>query len=338
MKVIISKHVHSSNASWSSNDKTFRILTTIKAIGFTPEEGHFFENMKRKLSLLNGETVFDVYGDDKLMFVRLKANKQFQKGGIFSNGYSDTKEFKELIKSYENKGWGELYTNNCKELFDYNERSKRREEKIQKERGIVNWKYYEERTTADYQGGFSDDVFNSELLLNYIGDGRFVHGWIGDSETRRAEHDKTIEEGLRKRGLSPEQMYNWISSSDGRHFAESLCDFEILEEQIEEIEKNLNRIYNCCLIYGSPEHEGTYDSTLDIRERYEELGILLPEDNTAEYKAGSHFKMFAAALICDKASKGKAISKEEHEFMKEIKDNIEQQNFINEVKDVLKKK
>ena len=132
-------------------------------------------------------------------------------------------------------------------------------------------------------------------------------------------------------------MYNWISSGDGRHFAESLSEFNLLREQIEEINKNLNRIYNLCLIYDSKEHKGTMKSTHEIRERYEDLGILLPEEE-CEYKAGAHLQMFAALLIADKAQSGKELSELEKKVLNDMKEKIEQQNVLTEATKIIKTK
>ena len=122
---------------------------------------------------------------------------------------------------------------------------------------------------------FSDSVFNCKELKEYVSSG-CPFGWIGHS-VRKAELDKEIEEGLRLRGLSSSKMYNWISSSDGRHFGDSL-DGLSSQEQIKEIHKNLNRMFNMCLIYGDENHTGLLSSSNKIREEMKQKGWLLNEN------------------------------------------------------------
>ena len=77
--------------------------------------------------------------------------------------------------------------------------------------------------------------FDSTKELKEYVSSNCVFGWIGHS-VRKVELDKIIEDGLRLRGLSSSKMYNWISSSDGRHFGDSLSGLT-LQEQIKEINK-----------------------------------------------------------------------------------------------------
>lgn len=339
MKVLFSKHIHSSGASFSSNDAWVRFLTEDSKLDFSPEEG---ENINSsEFPFLNGK-VSEINADDEFMIVYLEADKTFQNRffrdpskRIFGDGYENTQEFKDLVQNYVDAGWDDDLKN-IPERDAFWKRQEQRDALKAKEAGIVLWMPYDDYTFESFQGGFSPEVINVKPLKDYIGDGKGVFGWIGNSCTRRAEHDKVIEAGLKKRGLSPKQMYNWISSSDGRHFAESLSSFNFLEEQLEEIEKNLNRIYNLCLIYGCPEHGGTYDSTEEIRERYENLGLLLPEEK-AEYSAGGHFKFLASFLVADKKMRGEELSEQEEELIEEMRDNLQQQKLLEEVTNLTKK-
>lgn len=271
--IVITKHIHSCCASFSGGDVWVSIVTNLKEIDFKIEEDKIIKS--KKFPALNGERVKYVEGDSIFCGVSIESDKTFYKStpmGLHS--FNDTPEFKELIQSYVDKGFSA--ERDIPEQKAYWER-KREIEKIQsKKKGIVLWMGYEayQGHPEYFQGGFSNDVFNSEKLKNYIGNAQSVHGWMGHSGGRTEYGDKLIEAGLRKRGISPSKMYNWISSSSGRHFGDSLEDCT-KKEQKEKIESSLNYMYNCCILYGTPTHEGTLSSTVNIDEVFSKFNVLL---------------------------------------------------------------
>ena len=179
---------------------------------------------------------------------------------------------------------------NIPEQIAYWEREEEADSIKRKKQGYVLWQRYEDLKKAPksvYQGGFSDQLFNNDHLQQYLSGGA-VFGYIGNF-SRKAYLDEAIETGLIKRNLSIEKIVNWLTSTDGRHFADHLGDLE-KEEQLQVVESDLNRIFNIALIYSSPFHKGTFESTEEIRKDYLEQGILLPEDNTS-YDPEDHLKM-----------------------------------------------
>lgn len=302
--IIISKAIRSSGATFSSNDELLKVLTTSKDLDFKPVIGECIYS--KKFPMLNGERVKEIAGDKLFGAIYLDSDETFQRKsredrrGIFSDGYEKTPEFKELVDSYIKKGWKIIKDIPAQNA--YWDREEKKQEIKDKKNGLVLWMRYEDRKGHPeyYQGGFSDEVFNSPSLKEYVKSGCF--GWIGNSSARRPEHDKLIEKGLRKRGLSAEAMYNWISSSDGRHFAESLQGLS-LAKQLQKIKKYLNSMFNICLIYGSSDHQGTYESTLKIKSDYQNQGILLPE-NESDYDPNGYLKMLSLMFVADAKAKG----------------------------------
>jgi hypothetical protein len=312
--VVFYKHIHSTFAGASSNDVWAKIITNEGELDFSlPKVNETIKSAK--FPMLNGLTVQETGGDQWFKTFYFNADKTFyNKGlysgrGIFSNGFHDTVEFKDLIQSYKEKGW-ETEREEIPGYDAYRKREDAAYARRQKKRGIVLWKKYDELKPEDYQGGFSDELFNTPGIKNYVSRGG-VFGWIGDSGTRRAEHDKAIEKGLKERGLSYEAMSKWITSSDGRHFADSLNGK--LKEELEKIDKYLNTIFNNCLIYGCEKHGGTLKSSIEIREDYEAQGILLPENETS-YDPNFHFALLGSLFIKDKELKGERLSVNEKMF------------------------
>lgn len=75
---------------------------------------------------------------------------------------------------------------------------------------------------ADYQGGFSDEVFNHPELYGYLSHGG-CHGFIGHS-VRKPKLDAYLESQFLK--LNPDKglFAMWLTSTGGRHFGDSLED------------------------------------------------------------------------------------------------------------------
>jgi hypothetical protein len=295
-KVIISKRIHSSFASMSSNDENMQLALPESEIDFNVKEGIDITSVKH--SFLNGEKIKQVEEDDNFLGIYLEADKTFYNKGLrskrsFSANFHDTPEFKELVNMHLDAGWSLEIPEEYKQARKNKWKNDRIEQsKKAKKEGYVLWMDYEDYKPEFFQGGFSDELFNTEKLKNYIGDGKGVFGWIG-STCRKTEHDKVIEKGLRERHLSLDKIACWLTSTDGRHFSEHLTWKDTLKEEKKEIKKNLNRIFNLALIYSSDRHEGNLKSTNEIRADYEKEGILLPEDG-GSYDENAHFKLMAA--------------------------------------------
>jgi hypothetical protein len=301
--VVISKHIHCGFASFQTGDEFLVIVTDSKELDFKPVIGQTIQS--KKFPALNGEKVSELCGDKKYVGIYLEADKHFYektlderrrtgKGLGLIDNYAKTPEFKERVQSYLDKGFKK--DRDIPEQKAYWEREKLIEQKSQKKKGVVLWMDYEEyKANPDlYQGGFSDEVFRSKELYNYVKGGAF--GWIGHSGARTAAHDKQIEKGLRKRGISPSRMHNWISSGDGRHFGDSLEGYT-KKEQAKKIEARLNEMYNLCIIYSTPSHGGMLTDSNRVREELEKYGILLPYNQ--KYNHRKHLKaLLKAKEIC----------------------------------------
>jgi len=278
--VVISKQIHSCFATVSSGDKFLKIVTNSKDVDFIMENGKIITSTK--FPGLNGKKISDIYQDDKYIGIYVKSDETFCNVNKVSEYYANTPEFKNLIQSYIDKGFND--GSDVPAQIAFWDREKEKEKKRLKKQGVVLWMGFDEYKEHPefFKGGFSDDVMNSKELKAYISKGS-AYGWIGNSSVRTATHDKQIEEGLRKRGISPSKMYNWISSSDGRHFADSLEGLT-KQEQKKAIENYLNNMYNKCIVFGNPTHKGNLKSINEITEYFGQLGVLLPTNEKYNHK------------------------------------------------------
>jgi hypothetical protein len=270
--VVISQHIHATSSSWSSSDVYVQIVTTSKEVDFTVEKG--LDITSKNFPMLNGKIMNYIGQDNKFIGIHLSSDKTFKNGRLSDNSHEKTPEFKALVQSYIDKGFKII--DEIPEQKAYYERERIKETKRLKKSGVVLWMGYEayQNHPECFQGGFSSEVFNSKQLKDYIGAARSVHGWIGHCQGRTKYGDKLIEAGLRKRGISPSKMFNWISSSSGRHFGDSLEDCTKAEQK-EKIEEALNSMYNSCIVYGAPTHQGTSKSYVNISSLCNEIGVLL---------------------------------------------------------------
>lgn len=276
---VISKQIHSSCSTFSSNDEFLKITGSEKDIDFPVVIGEVI--ISKNFQMLFNEKISEISGDKKIIIIHLEEDKTFynkalKSGRPFLESYEKTDEFKDLVKSYTDKGWSLESSTHLNEFY---ERKEQRACMRRKKAGYVLWKKYDEREAADFQGGFSDEVFNE--LKDYIRDGKGVFGYIGHS-CRKNVFDEAIESELKERGLSPKAIRNWVSSTDGRHFGDSL-EGRSSKSAINKIKKYANNMFNLALIYGSEQHQGTAGSTINIREQYEKEGILLPEGETTHF-------------------------------------------------------
>jgi hypothetical protein len=80
--------------------------------------------------------------------------------------------------------------------------------------------------SKNYQGGFSDEVAQSYRFKDYVegyaelsrktGTRYRPGGYIGDPD-RTPERDRMLEGYLRRRGLGPNGVADWLASTHGRH-------------------------------------------------------------------------------------------------------------------------
>ena len=311
--VIISKHIHSGYASFQTGDEFVKIKTNLKELGFEPVLNERFYS--KKFPFLDGQLIEELDSDSKCIAIYLESDKTFyyrvQSFRLGSGSHSNTPEFKDLVQLYIDKGFQKKP---IPEYEEFRQREKIRNQKKAKKAGIVLWMDYEvyKQNPGLYQGGFSDDVFNTTKLQQYVKGGAF--GWIGNSD-RTIQADKLIEKGLRERGISPSRMYNWISSSSGRHFGDSLGGYT-KKEQAEKIKKALNNMYDCCIIYGFKSHGGMLSDTIDINKALNEFNVLL--DNNEKYNSKNHIKNLL------KAKKTLMNKSELNDFEKELLEVIDE--------------
>lgn len=298
--VVFTKHIHSTFSSFSSNDVFLKIVAKMSELDFTPNLNTTIQS--KKFPALNGETIEEITGDSKFAGVYVSDEKTFYNKALhernhFGN-FHKTPEFNALVQKYKDKGFAKI--DYIEEQEKYRERERQKQSNLLKKCGVVLYMDYEEysKNPPLYQGGFSDAVFRSPKLYQYVSKGG-VYGWIGNSSVRTSEHDIQIETGLRKRGISSSEMYNWISSSNGRHFAESL-DGYTKKEQKAKINASLNNMYNCCIIYGCPSHEGLFKDTVDIEEKLKKINLLLPANETF-YKEVHTINIIASKKMLEKS-------------------------------------
>lgn len=315
--IVITKQIHSCFASSSTSDEFLVIVTDTKEIDFEIKKDSVI--ISKKFPGLNGEKISDeIYGDSKYVGFYLEEDKTFYNKGLHSNKifgrdaeFHNTPEFLALVKSYYDKGFKKDRDIPAQKAFW--EREKIKSQKEARKQKLVLWMDFETLNANPelYKGGFSAEVFNTPKLKEYVSKG-FAHGWIGHSSGRTVANDRQIEAGLRKRGIPSHKMYNWISSSDGRHFGDSLEGCSKKEQKIS-IENYLNGMYNVCLIYGAPFHEGTGTSTHKIGVLFGEFGILLPI--SGKYNSKEHLKKL---IVAKQKLAGKETLTLEEEYIEEI--------------------
>jgi hypothetical protein len=279
--ILFAKHIHSTFSSWSSNDEWAAIFIADRSeLDFKLEPNSSI--VSKKFPALNEIYIERIEGDAQFNIVYIPSEKRFYERALNEHkhffNWHKTEEWAKMLDEYRNAGWivGDL--DQYQELTDFNEREEEKRIEQHFNSGVVlNLQHAEYDGHPElYQGGFSDGVFNGKRLKDYVRDGGCVHGWIGHRLGRKAWHDTLIEEGLRARGISDEGMYSWISSSNGRHFADSLEGYSD-DEQRKKIEESLNSMFNCCILFNFPQHAGTLESTNQIRSEVETWGVLIED-------------------------------------------------------------
>ena len=209
MRYFLSKQVHSTAASCSSSD------VILKREIFKGEKKPDYK--EKVVSKDFGFTIYYVEED-----------KTFYTGDIFQD-FSKTNEFKDLIAKYVSEGWLTTipWLESTQREYWRAENEKTKQKRIKEGYVIPEWSI--DIPVKDYQGGFSDAVFNQKFLQDYL-KGRCCHGYIGHS-VRKSNLDAYIETKfiatarplcIREHKEPESLLAVWLTSTDGRHFGDSL--------------------------------------------------------------------------------------------------------------------
>lgn len=132
----------------------------------------------------------------------------------------------------------------------------------------------------DYIGGFDLEIIFIEQLISYVERG-LVFGYIGHN-SRKVWVDKLMAKHCLKT-IKADDFACWLTSTDGRHFADLIelyVDNEDRETVEETILEYLPSIHDKAIIYNSPEHRGNLASSLEVFEKYKEMGMMMQETYT----------------------------------------------------------
>jgi len=295
-KLIFSYTIAVTNSSISSNDANFVDIIDSRDIDFDLEKsisnGVIFS---AKFPHIENHKIENVDWWGNYIYIYFERNKHLVREfcvGFFGD-IAKEPLFIQEVKHQLSLGWKQKIA----EIDEINNQRWLEEERIStaklESEGRVLWfdaiwidkELRKQFSQKDYQGGFSDELF--EVLKSYVGEGH-CYGYVGHIG-RTIQSDVAIEEELKKLGLTHLQMSYWITSSDGRHFMDYI-ESNSAEFQVEFIKTNINRIYNRCLIYGHKAHKGTKFSTDEIELELKALGKLLPEKEI-EYDEGLNAMM-----------------------------------------------
>lgn len=97
----------------------------------------------------------------------------------------------------------------------------------------------------DLQGGFSDELYYSDIIQDYIRGKVTIYGWLGH-EFRRDRLDKYIERKAEELGYNQEEIAEWLISKSARKFADDVChmDLESVKDYFLEWECKYSLIIN----------------------------------------------------------------------------------------------
>lgn len=264
MERIVSVHIHSCFASYSSSD------VYLYARGFESDKAvkNYISNLEKvhtkfkfdrlfKSSLVDGIKIW--YCEDET-FCNVRNRLQ---------SFEKTPEFETLVTLYMLQG---LVSTTPDILTAYIKASREAEIQKRKKDGYIFCFDFENYKPENIQGGLSDAVFNHKQIKEYIK--RNPCGFIGHS-VRKAQLDAYIEKMFMK--LNPPKYVGcpklvdvfavWLTSNDGRHFGDSFEGFSFTEQK-KIVKKTLHDIYNYGYIYSLKEHKGSYNSTCELMEKY----------------------------------------------------------------------
>ena len=140
-----------------------------------------------------------------------------------------------------------------------------------KEEGFVFCKRYDEMTSEDYKGSLEKAL--TKTTIDYISSG-VVAGYFGHS-ARKHEHDQYIEEIIDKIIITVDgvkvdklEIFSiWLTSSDARHWMDSIEDLELEEFKLK-LNNCIPELMTTGYIYSLKEHKGTYTSTMELNNIY----------------------------------------------------------------------
>lgn len=269
VKIIIVKYVIATISDRSSSDAVLYKAIQEEMTDFPLRKGVVI--MSTYYPYLTGLEIVNIQSDDRITIIHTLPDKTFQRMAKSPlDDFSHTLDFKLKVSRYTNNFGFSL--DEPSEVRGYFTRLSLHEEQDRKKNGFVLYKPADKRTAEDYQGGFSDKMFNS--IKSRLKDG-FVHGWIG-SHTRTFEGDKAIENGLKKAGLGIDRIAKWLVSTDAKIFG-SFVEGSVPKIQVKLIKEHINRLFNMVLVYGAADHNGSMEDTIRIRKEFEEMKILKPE-------------------------------------------------------------
>lgn len=255
-RCFISLQIHSNGSSFSSND-----VFLFKEVSKIDPDAPFQSK----------EIVVDRIARVKLAYQEDNTFVRYGRGDIF-NDTANTPEFKALVERYIAAGWQKEIPFLEQANKARWEREERKESERKKRTGHVLWKPYEKLQPQDYVGGFSPELLNEPQLKAYVDRGRGVFGYIGHS-ARRFKTDAYLEKTfMALKPKSPDVNLRallacWLTSSDGRHFGDSLEDLSYVEA-FKRIKASVQGMFDIAVIYSDKEHRGTWKSTQELKKKH----------------------------------------------------------------------
>jgi hypothetical protein len=131
-------------------------------------------------------------------------------------------------------------------------------------KGVVTYKAdFGDYVFVTKQGGFSDEVWNSNRLQSYLKG--CPGGYIGSSDRKgKAWADKMVEKALRETGLKAEGIGCWLTSTAGRHLADHIDkDKKAFESVVKSYTKGA---FQDVAAWEHPDHNGTLKSTIELKK------------------------------------------------------------------------
>lgn len=231
--VIISKHLHSCSASWSSGDKMVYFKTNKNLLDFEVDEKSLIKS--KAFPHLTGENISEIKETTQALIVYLENDKtyyQFNRGG----GISHVTEtlMKELVQTYLHKGGWEIERPSVFEIIIEQERVINIQTRVLEGYVIPEWS--KDLKPEDYQGGLSNKLFKEPYLQDYLKGGG-CHGYIGHS-VRTFKIDKKFEKRAKELKLTDLEIAIFMCGKDGRHFGDSI-ENHTEDLSIEELKNNL---------------------------------------------------------------------------------------------------
>lgn len=117
-----------------------------------------------------------------------------------------------------------------------------------------------------YQGGFSDDVIFNDEGVNYIREGKYVHGYFGASR-RTKERDEILENELRSQGLDGSGIASWLSSGNARRLMDEVEKDTTIEQFKKIVKKDTKGAFEDVFVWSHPEHDGSWGSSDELKEK-----------------------------------------------------------------------